>query len=166
MKYDALLNIVGRDKDWIICHEQVKNIYDPSSPKFQSPKLNIYVKLLQEGRVFPPVVLDEKNWVVDGTHRLHAYKRLGRKYVPVIKPTGKGTGKVKDLIYKKGKFVEMTEAPVCLGCGSNMTFVPYGYTPEPMLEFPEGLPRGPIYYCRPCKIIVNQRKFLLWKSVS
>lgn len=169
MKYEALINVIGgQDKDWKIYRAKISDIYDPSSPKFQSPKLDIYMKLLRKGRLFPPIILDERNWVVDGTHRLHAYRRLDRKTIPAIKPVSLGTGKVvSDSVYKNIEFYTMDGAPVCFICKEEMAFHPYGSNPAPMPEaFPDGLPYGPIYYCRKDKIIVNKRKFLLWRLVS
>jgi len=171
-------SVGGEDRDWEIVEVPVKDVNDPNEGCVQDPKLKVYIKELKKGSVFPPIVLDEKNEVLDGTHRLHAYKRAGKKKVPALRAVGKGTGKVvrdkyfEPLVKKlqaEGRdtdfFIPTDEAPDCLICGKQMTFVPYGCTTTHP-AFPDGFPRGPFYFCGEDQIIVSKKSFIGWAAVK
>lgn len=167
MKYQQLLNAIGGlDKDWEVVWLKPNRLYDPSSPKLQSPKLKVYRKLLAQGHIFPPIPITKDNEVIDGTHRLLAYKRNGIKLVPVIREIGEGSGRVlKDEVYGEGVFTRPTldEVPECFICSEKLTYYREGANIGPLPGFPLGLPKPPIYVCQNCKIIINRKNFFVWK---
>lgn len=163
----SLAEIYGINQDWEIVYEDIDKLYDPALPKFQSPKLDIYIKKLENGDVFPPIAVTEENKVIDGTHRLNAFIVLKRKQVPIIRSLGKGEGKiVRDEVYKGGEFCRPADLPTCFICNNTLEFVPKnGSQPSPGTEFPQGFPVGPFYFCRLDKIIINEKMFTLWHPV-
>jgi len=42
-----------------------------------------FVKLMKKGIKFPPITISESNFLLDGMHRLTAYKLLGKKDIEV-----------------------------------------------------------------------------------
>lgn len=67
-----------------------REVVDTGSDKFKEIK-----KAVSRGDR-TPIIVDESNFVLDGHHRLNAYKESGANYgqVPVLKVVGKGSGKI------------------------------------------------------------------------
>lgn len=168
-KYRQLIEVLnGLDKDWEVVKAPIKSLVDPSSPKLQSPKLKIYKQLIKKSHVFPPIPVDEKNTVIDGTHRLLAYQSEKFRSVAIIRPISKGTGQVvKDEVYGEGKFVRPAndEIPDCFICQQQLTYFRDNENPGPVAGFPDGLPKPPIYICKNCLIIINRRNFFIWQPL-
>jgi len=178
LKKHVIHSVSGDEKDWEIVEFPVDLIDDPAEHNTQAPKLKVYTKELDKGSIFPPIVIDENNAVLDGTHRLHAYRNLFRELIPVLRPVGKGTGRVVndeyfDPLIRKLKeegrdadfFIPSDESPNCLVCGRALEFVDYGVN-KTHHAFPEGLPRGPFYFCARDKIIVSKKSFIGWAAVK
>lgn len=49
-------------------------------------RINIFLELYENTGKYPPLVLNSRNFIIDGSHRLEAIKKLGFKKVKVIKP--------------------------------------------------------------------------------
>lgn len=165
---ELITSQIKEPQDWECKLVDIKKVTDPVLAKFQSPKLNMYIQLLKKGAIFPPVVVTNDYQVIDGTHRFNAYLRLKRKKIPVLRALGKGSNQVKDSVYNKlgGKFVapKSEERPTCYLCSSKMEHMREHESPGPMAEFPEGLPRGPFYFCRKDAYIINQRNYVIWQE--
>lgn len=62
--------------------------------KGDQPQVDKIKLAMQKGEYMPPVILDRHGNVLDGHHRVEAYRQLGVKDVPALVETGKGTGKI------------------------------------------------------------------------
>jgi hypothetical protein len=158
-------SVDGHDKDWELVMIPVSEPFDPFAQKIQKAKLKVYVKELKKGSLFPPIVVDEKNEVIDGTHRLRAHKVAKYRKILAMRPIGKGTGQLLGEMPRGDFFIPSEEPPNCFGCGAILNFCPYGATLSPLPTFPEGLPRGPFFYCERCGITVSKKTFMGWAVV-
>lgn len=176
LKDHIIKSVGGSDDNWVIKYINIKDLTDPSENNINSNKLLVYIKEIKKGSIFPPIVVSSDKKVIDGTHRLKAYKALGEKKIPALISVGKGTGKVLyDYVFepmiKKLKdhdldfYLPGAEPPKCLNCGAIMTFVPYGLNIS-VSAFPEGMPVGPYYFCAKDRIIVSKKSFIGWACVK
>lgn len=176
LKQHIIDSVGGGDKDWEIIEIPLDKLTDPSEDKVNSTKLMVYAKEISKGSIFPPIVVDEDYKVIDGTHRLRAYKTLCRKKIPALKAIGKGTGRIiRDKVFEpmleklKGYDLDFylpgAEPPKCLNCGAILNFVPYGLSMTNS-AFPDGMPTGPYYFCAKDKIIVSKKSFIGWACVK
>jgi hypothetical protein len=63
--------------------DEIADDYDPTDQK-DIAAVQEFVSQLRKGTKLPPIVLDGKGNVVDGFHRLAAYRSLGKKEIPTI----------------------------------------------------------------------------------
>jgi len=168
-------SIKGEDRDWEVISLSIDEIKDTAlfSAKYELSKVNkppnkkmeVYLELMKSGVILPPLVLDEKNNLRDGTHRLALYKFLGKKRVKVLRSLGKGTGKVKGKF--GGKFVfpykdiAQYSGHRCLIC--NELLIYKDGVSSPISTFPQGMPNGKLHYCKNCGMIYK-KNFVLWKK--
>ena len=61
--------------------------------------VDYWKKQIKTGKEVPPIVLDESGKVIDGAHRIEAYKELGIKNVQIVKPA-KDYSQLTDLFHK------------------------------------------------------------------
>ena len=172
---NLLKNINGLNHDWEIVNIKIDEIQDTATidwkhefgnlNKPRNRKLIVYRELYKSGTVFPPITLDEGNKVMDGTHRLMLYKYLEKKIIKVLRRTGKGTGKVKGKFPGKSTFpyknLDQEHPTECIVCNTILNYLPKAAGASPMDEFPQGLPTGPLWYCKPCGVVVK-KGFIVW----
>ena len=167
-------SIKGEDRDWEVVTIPTKDIVDPtlfdaeyefsSLNKPRNPKLVIYLNLIKDGVIFPPLVLDENNKLMDGTHRFTLYKYLKRKKVKVLRSLGKGTGQVKGNFKGRSTFpyknIQRYSGHRCLICKELLIYKDGVVNAS---AFPQGLPIGKLHYCKNCGIIYKSN-FVLWQK--
>ena len=167
----------GEVQDWEIVTLKIRDIKDPALfdaeyelSKVNKPankKMEILVNLVKEGKPFPPIIVSENNDLRDGTHRLAIYKLLGRKTLKVLRTRGKGTGKVKGKYPGHStypyKYITSDGFHLCIDCKQKVNYLPSGSTAGPVVNFPHGLPSGPLWYCYHCGYNFN-RNFVVWKK--
>jgi len=63
------------------CYQWEEKMVQLNELDFKEPKelakAKKYAQLIKEGVVFPPVIIINKNWVIDGLHRVWAYQENG-----------------------------------------------------------------------------------------
>lgn len=107
---------------------------------------------LLKGSIFPPIILGENKEIMDGEHRILAYKLAGKKSIPVLRAIGEGNGRiVKDNVYsrlklskKKRFYLTNGEEVKCLVCGQLMVVV------------------GHQFFCEKCNLRVERDQWLSW----
>lgn len=172
--YTNLLPLIAPHKrDWVIEWCEVDKIH-PTVVENQKPrgeKIEVYMKLMKQGVVFPPIVVDENYLILDGWHRWLSVTNLHKKKTPVIKSVGVGTNKIlRDECFQGGSFTlpyqGMTEEnpSSCLVCGKQLIHVRERESPTPPWCIPMGMPVGPYFFCDMCGIIVKPQLFVVWKS--
>jgi len=79
-----------------------------------------YARLIKKGVIFPPIIVSKGNVIIDGQCRHVAYRRAGRKKIPVLRAVGSGNGVIlRDKVYKGGRFMKPNEL--------FLMWVPYEY---------------------------------------
>jgi len=169
----------GEDRDWELVEINIDDVHDTAvtdweveiqdrfSVKNKLPNMQLMtlMELVQKGNVLPPIIVDEDNTVLDGTHRLLVYRRLKKKKIKVLRSLGEGTGKFKGKF--KGRFVMPYKNPRyrdCFTCGKKLDYVGWkGTCPGPLGAFPEGIPAGPLWFCDKCGQIFKEN-FVVWMS--
>jgi len=182
--YPKLAKIIkvcdGQTKNWEIVMWPTKEVNVSMGEKIGKTitdrKLNVYIELLLNDVVLPPLIVDEEGFIKDGWHRLTAYKIIRQKTVPVLRPVGKGTGKIiRDEYYQKlgkGEFYfpykkfGVDHEQFCLICGRKLSFMKKNTTPGPLVEYPDGMPGGPFYYCKPCGSIIKEGEYIIWRKIG
>jgi len=181
--YSNLASIIrvcdGQKKNWEIVNWDIDKVNLSMGEKIgkviTDRKLQVYIELLKAGTILPPLIVDEEGYIRDGWHRITAYKAIKQKRVPVLRPVGKGTGKIiKDEYYTKlgkGKFYfpypedrGLDHDYHCLICNRRLQYIAKNTVPGPMVEYPDGMPSGPFYYCQPCGSIIKPREYIVWKK--
>lgn len=176
MNYDNLIqSISGQNFNWEIVEISLSDLVLPPQVKPYGRKLQTYIRLLEENKMLPPIVVNEKNEVIDGMHRYQANFYLGSEKVPVIRRIGTGLGLVlKDEYFDKhlGEFefyykdIVIDQDNFCLICNGQLEYAPPGSSITGLAEFPDGMPAGPFFFCRYCGLIINPKKFIVWKPKS
>ena len=172
MNYKPLIDSIdGWGKDWEIVSIPLRHV--SLIPAIASDrKLITYMQAIRRGVIFPPICVDKNNNLKDGAHRSKAHFELGDLEIVVIREVGDGTGRViKDEFYadRKGEFVKPylgvnLENAHCLNCERSLQWMPAGLSETGYPEFPMGMPAGPYFYCRPCGLIINPNKFIVYES--
>jgi hypothetical protein len=107
---EGTINLV--DSDWEIVYIPIVKI-KPDNLLFSGTfleKVVNYIKLLYKDYVFPPIIVNSKNKIIDGQCRYYAYKMANKKKIPCLREIKNGSGKlVRNEVYKGGKFVKARE---------------------------------------------------------
>ena len=156
-----------KDWAWVIVYLDEKEIIDVGSWDDDN-KVKAMMALLKKGAIFPPVSLNYKNEILSGSHRTEAYRRLGWKEVPVLKPaycipeTIGNPCIVEDEVYApliaKAKIKSPENHPsnndvFCLKCDKRMDYFVSNQT-DPSGHL------GPCWYCPDCHIRYTQKTWL------
>ena len=168
-------SVGGMDRDWEVVEVNINELTDPSANKVYDAKHRAYMEKIREGATFPPIIVDENNRVLDGTHRLKAHIGAGRETINILRAVGRGTGKlIRDDVLepllnklkgsgRENEFFRYSDKdPQCLVCKGNMQYVRDNYCLSYNPVFPDGFPQAPFYYCAGCGIIANSKQFVGW----
>lgn len=71
---DSIVDFPRGDTEGDLAREQYKT----------NSRVLAYVKLMRNGARFPPIEITRSGHLLDGIHRLTAYKLLGRKFIEVV----------------------------------------------------------------------------------
>ena len=116
-------------------------------PQINQEKVKSHIKSIERGDILEPIVRMKNNNVIDGRHKLEAYKKLKIKRFPWAIPVGEGGqygdlvvdytkpyGSVlKDEVYEpllKGYKAKNRPPIRCINCGEDMKSVPGFYHKE------------------------------------
>ena len=172
--YTNLIPLIKQFRqDWVIEWGDVTKLHPTviEDEKPRDAKVEAYIKLMKEGVIFPPIVVDHDYLILDGWHRWLAITALKKNKTPLLKMVGGGSSKIlKDDCFSSGiwtipyKHIDPLDPSNCLICNIPLIWARAGTLPGPYNVFPRGMPAPPYFYCTKCGLIVDPIKFIVWKS--